>query len=126
TVLRRRAPEKAILVAPDAVTTAAAAGAAAALRPAAAALGPRPGLIDGHGTAARLLAVQGSNGCLSFPVSLHLHEAETLGTTAVPIHDDLGRFHRAVRLEDFYEIVVGHSVAQVADVQFPTHFLTPK
>src|SRR5262245_7678308 len=91
------------LVAPPASTAVAAAAPAvatsAATAPAAAALGLGPGLVDGQGAAADLLAVERLDGGLGFLVGLHLHEAEALGAAGVPVHDDLGRLHRAVRLE---------------------------
>src|SRR5262249_20898668 len=68
-----------------AVTTPAPAGAAAA-----AALGLWPGLVDGQGPALHLLEVQRLDGGLGFGVAAHLDEAEALGATRVPVHDDLG------------------------------------
>src|SRR5579885_349769 len=105
---------------------AAAAAAVAAAAAAAAALGLGPGLVDGQGAAARLLAVQGGDGRLGLLVVLHLHEAEALGAARVAVHDHLGGLHRAVGLEQGGEFRVGHPVAQVADVQLLTHLRTPE
>src|SRR5205823_5203852 len=103
-------------------TAAAAEAAAAAAGPAPAAFGLGARLVDGEGAAAGVLAVQGGDGGLGLLVGLHLHEAEALGAAGVPVHDDLGRLHGAVRLEHLGEVPVGHPVTQVADVQFLTHF----
>src|SRR5206468_11287397 len=48
-------------------------------------------------------------------------EAESLGAPRFPVHDDLGRLHRAMRREHLFQSAVGHAVGQVADVQFPAH-----
>src|SRR5262245_41085443 len=88
------------LVAPAAAAPAVAAPAA----PAAAAAPATPvglgtGLVDGQGPAVHLLAVEGRDGRLSRVVTFHFHEAEALGTAGVPVHDDLGRSHGAMRFE---------------------------
>src|SRR5438874_7670375 len=121
------------LVAPAAAITATAATAATtepaatvATRSTASAFGPRPRLVDGEGAPVRLFAVQGGDGGLGLLVGLHFHKPEALGPSRVPVHDDLGRLHRAVRLEHLDEIAVAHRVAQVADVQLLTHWLTPQ
>src|SRR5688572_2519824 len=84
------------------ITTAAAAEAAPAA--AAAAVLAGPGLVDGQGPAVGLLAVEGGDGRLRLLVGLHLHEAEALGAAGVAVHDDLGRLHRAVGLEQLREV----------------------
>src|SRR5687767_97187 len=73
------------LVAPAAAAVAAAATTAAA---AATAFGFRPRLVDGQRAAVRLLAVQRGNCRLGLLIAAHFHEAESLGTAGVPVHDD--------------------------------------
>src|SRR5262249_50829715 len=87
---------------------------------------PRPGLVDGEGAAARLLAVQGGDGRLGLLVRLHFDEAEALGAACVPVHDDLGGFDRTVRLEHRRQVGVGYPIGQVAHIQFLTHHFTPE
>src|SRR5262249_35289496 len=89
-----------------AVAPAVAAGARAVLA--------RPGLVDGQAATADLLAAEAGDGGLGLLVGAHLHEAEALGAAGVPVHDDLGRLHRAVRLEHLRQVGVGGLVAQVA------------
>src|SRR5438128_10139732 len=121
---RRRCGGRRSLVTAAATTATAVAAAAAAAT--AAAFGLGPGLVNGQGAAAFLLAVQGRDGGLGLLVGLHLHEAEALGAARVAVSDDLRRLHGAVRLEHLGEVGVGHPVAQVADVQLLTHLPTPE
>src|SRR5437016_2370017 len=64
------------------------------------------GLVDRQGTAPHLLAAQGGDGGLGLLVTAHLHEAEPLGAAGVPVHDDLGRLHRAVLPEHLLQHAV--------------------
>src|SRR5438093_4377805 len=67
------------------------------------------GLIDRQGAAVHLFAVHRGNGGLRLLVAAHFDEAEALGATRVPVHDDLGRLHRAVRREHLFQSAVGHA-----------------
>src|SRR5207253_2342719 len=104
-----------------AATTAAVAATTA--RAAAAAFGPGFRLVDSQAATARVLPIQGGDGRLGLLVALHFHETKALRPPRVPVHDDLGRLHGAVRLKHLREITVGYVVIQVADVQLLTHFL---
>src|SRR5207247_2106429 len=88
--------------APAIATAATAAAAIAAAATAAAAtttFGARTSLVDRQGPAVNLLPIQGCNRGRRILVVGHLHKAEALGATRVPIHDNLRRRHFAVRLE---------------------------
>src|SRR5262249_54760815 len=60
---------------------------------------PGPRRVDGQGPTVHLLAVEGGDGGLGLRVAAHFDEAEPLGTAGVPVHEDLRRLHRAVRLK---------------------------
>jgi len=77
--------------------------------------------VDGESTPVDLLAVQGGNSRLSFLTVAHLDKAEAFRAARVPVHDDLSRLNRSVRLEQVLQINVGHAIRQVADVQFLSH-----
>src|SRR5262245_65061224 len=79
------------------------------------------GLVDGQLAAVYLLAAEGRDGRLGLLVGAHLHEPEAFGPARVPVHDDLGRLHRAVRLEHLLQVAVGHAVGQVAYVHLSAH-----
>src|SRR5262249_32309588 len=97
------------LIASSAAVAAASAATAtpAATSPAAATTLLGSGLVDSQGTAIDLLAVEARNGGLGLLIRAHLDEPEPLGTTGVPIHDDLRRLNRAELPEHGLEIAVG-------------------
>src|SRR5262249_25497348 len=114
------------LVAP-ATVTATPVAAVTAPAPARAAPAPtlrsRPCFVHRQLAAATILAIQGSDGGLRLLVGLHLHEAKAFGPAGVPVHDDLGRFDRAVGFEHFCQLTIGHAITEVTNIQLPAHFL---
>src|SRR5262249_26525512 len=108
------------LVPATAAAVAAPATAAGAAAPAAP-LGLGLGLVDRQAAAVHLLAVERLDGRLGLLVAVHLDETEPLGPARVPVHDDLGGLHGAVRLEQLQQVAVGHAVGQVAHVQLLAH-----
>src|SRR5262249_45523913 len=106
------------LVAPAAPSvTAAPAGAAAPTAP----VFPGLGLVDRQPAAVHLLVAEPLDGRLGLLVAAHLDEAEALGAAGVPVHDDLGRLHRAELPEQLLQRAVGRAVGEVADVQLLAH-----
>ena len=67
------------------------------------------------------MAMQAIDGSLGFRLAAHFHKAEALGTAGVALHHDLGAHHIAELAELLLQIVVAHSVGQVAHVQFVAH-----
>src|SRR5205823_4144166 len=95
---------KSVLIAPAAAAPAVAAtAAAAAAAPAAAPVGLGAGFVHRERPAVHLLPVEGRDGRLGLVVIGHLHEAEALGATGVPVHDHLCRRHCPVGLEHLPE-----------------------
>src|SRR5262249_42651751 len=80
---------------PAAANTVAAAAAAkpTAAAAATASLGAGLGFVYLQSAAIHVLAVQGRDGGLGLLVGLHLHKAEALGASGIPIHDDLRGLH---------------------------------
>src|SRR5258705_468865 len=74
-----------------------------------------PSLVYGECPPVDLLAVQDGYSCLGLLITAHLDKAETFRVACVPIHDDLSRLDRSVRLEQGLQIAVGHVIRQVAD-----------
>jgi hypothetical protein len=89
--------------------------------PAAATVCLSSAFVNGERTPVDFLAVQGGNGCLGLLTTSHLDEAETFRPARVPVHDDLGRLNRSVRVKQVLQIAVGHAIRQVADVQRFSH-----
>src|SRR5262249_30884964 len=120
------APAATAVAAPTAAAATAAAATTAVAAPTAAAAATaavfaRLGFVDGQRAAVNFLAVHGLDGCLGLLVGAHLDEAEPLGAAGVAVHDDLGRLHRAVRLEHRLQVAVADAVGQVAHVQLLAH-----
>src|ERR1051325_3634222 len=78
----------AYLVAPTAPTAGPAAAVTAAARAAAATILARLCFVDRQRASANLLTAQSLDGVLRLLIVAHLHEAEALGATGVPVHDD--------------------------------------
>src|SRR5262249_34204648 len=76
---------------------------------------------DRQPAAVHLLVAEPLDGGLGLLVAAHLDEAEALGAAGVPVHDDLGRLHRAELGEQLLQRAVGHPISQVADVQLLAH-----
>src|SRR5438128_4256403 len=107
------------LVASAAATTAAATIAAAAATTAAtatvtassaAALGLGPCFVHGQRPALHLSPVEGLDGGLRLLIAAHFHEAESLGSARVAVHDHLRRLHGAMRLEQTLQFPVTNAV----------------
>src|SRR5579884_251562 len=117
-----------VAVATSAVTTTISANRAApaAIVAAAPSVLTRSGLVDGEVAAIHIFAVEGGNGGLRLLVAAHFDESEALGSTRVPVHDDLGRLHIPVRLEQLLQITVVYAVGQIAHVQLFAHAGPPQ
>src|SRR2546423_777583 len=99
-----------------AVTAAAEASAAsAAARPAVFA---RPGLVDGQGATAQLLAVELCDGRLALFLRGHLDEAEAARAARVAILDDRGRLDRTGLREQFAQVFARSLEREIPDVKF--------
>src|SRR5258708_20380979 len=125
---RARTPTILVLVptATAAATTAAVTAAATAATTAtAAALGLRPGFVDGEGATLDLFAVQARDCCLGFLVGAHLDKAESLGSARVAVHDDLGRLYGAKGLEQLLQIAFTAPVRQIPPLHPPPHHVPP-
>jgi hypothetical protein len=61
------------------------------------------GFIDGQGTTVVFLAVEGRDGGLGLFLAGHFDKAKTLAAARIAIVDDLGRHHRAVCGEKFFQ-----------------------
>jgi len=77
--------------------------------------------VDDQVAPAHRLAVNPGDGGLRLGIASHFHETETFGTSAVTLHHDLGAGDRAELLEQLCQILIAHSVRQVAHIQFITH-----
>src|SRR5207237_4676273 len=104
----------------SAVSTAASAPSAAAI-----AFFARAGFIDGKGSSAMLLAVEGVDGVLRFVVVGHLDKSESLAASGFAIVDDLRRNDLTILTEKLFQLRAVHAVAQVADIQLLTHQRSP-
>jgi hypothetical protein len=106
-----------------AATTAAAAAEAATAAATAAtpAVFARAGFVDGEGSAAVLLAVQGRDRRLGFVIRAHFDEPEPLRAAGVTVVDDLGGDNRAVLAKQLLEFRAIDLVAQVPNVKLLTH-----
>src|SRR4051794_5349327 len=120
-LLVARATRETGLIAASTAVTALPATAAVASASAAAPVLPGLGLVDGQAAAPHLLAAESRDGGLGLRVAAHLHEAEPLGAAGVPVHDDLGRLHRAVLREHLLQHAVGGVIGEVPDVQLLAH-----
>src|SRR5437588_5453571 len=81
----------------------------------------RASFIDCQRSPVDLLPVEGSDRRLSLFATVHLDKAKAFRAAGIPIHDDLGRLHRAVRRKQTLQIGVGHLIGQVSDVQLLSH-----
>src|SRR5437762_12661231 len=94
---------------------------AAATATAARALLAGTSFVDCESSTVLVLTVQAGNRRLSFLVIAHLDKAEAFRAAGVPVHDDLGRLHRAVRSKHCFQIAVGYPIREIADVQLLAH-----
>ena len=72
------------------------------------------GFIDGQGAAFVFMAVECGNGRLCFGIRTHLDEPETFAATGVPVIDDFGALHGAVRTEQLLQSGAIDAVGEVA------------
>jgi hypothetical protein len=111
-----------------AATVAAAATAAAATTvtasaatTAAATIFLRASFVDGQRATVVLRLVQVLGRFASAIFIFHLDEAKALAAARVAVHDDLRTADNAVLAEEFFENLVGDTVAQVTNVQLLSH-----
>jgi len=102
-----------------AVTAAATAAAAAATRFAGS------GLVDRQGSAIVLLLVEAIDGRLRLGVARHLDETKTSASAGIPVRNDLGAFDRTEFRKNLFQIRARNVIAQIPNIQFPSHFESP-
>jgi hypothetical protein len=107
-----------------ATTTAAAEATTAAAAAAASASFTRAGFVDGEIATINVLAVEGSDGSLSFRVVGHFDEAETAGAAGVTVHDEGRRSDLTESSEEILELRLRGLEREIADVHL--HDTNPK
>jgi hypothetical protein len=85
----------------------------------------RSSLVDGEGTTAEVLTVDGLNGGATLVV-IHLDETEAAGTTGLSIGHEMNAMHGAVRGEQLREVVLGGRERKVPDVDADHDWRNPK
>ena len=95
----------------------------AAIEPARAGLfGTR--FVDDNRATINLLPVKSRNRRLRFLVRAHFHKPETFCAAGHPVNYHFCAFHFPMRGKQLPERLVGRVVAQVPNIQFPTHTVT--
>jgi hypothetical protein len=102
-------------------TTAAVASATTATASAASAF-TRAGFVDHQRASADIAAIDGGNCLLRFVFGCHFDKSEAARLAGVAIRDDLSGSHVAGLSEQVMEFLVGHLVAQIADIKFGCHW----
>jgi hypothetical protein len=105
-----------------ATTTAATTEPTAATTASTTAVFARAGFVDGEGTSAVLLTIEGRNRRLGFVIRAHLDEAEALAAAGVTVVDDLRGDHSPVLTKQLLQFRAIHLVAQISNIQLLTHF----
>jgi len=79
------------------------------------------GHIDGQGSTAVLLAVQGRDSCFSFVLGLHFDKPEPFALTGRTVADDFGASDGSVRSQQSLQIGTAGVIAEVPNVQLFAH-----
>src|SRR5215831_8159878 len=81
-------------------------------------IGLRAGLVNVEGTSAELLAIQGSDGLLRFPVVAHLYEAKSARASGLAICNHGHTVNVAEWLKQLAKIILRGAEREVADKNF--------